>query len=182
MTVRREDSSYTNLCKFEFADGRLCCMPGLPSLNGFCKSHAALNRRKPPVEEDLTYELSQFFSPENGKLDVHAAMQYVFKAMCSNRISTRRAATFGYLGSLILFSDPSKIPDAQHRREIHDLYNYTYTALKTVYGRNAKRALQSKPKSESSPQATKPSPASSSSHTLEPASTASSMNNSRRTQ
>lgn len=132
MTVRREDSPYSDLCKYEYADGRLCSMPGLSSLNGYCRSHAALNRRKPPVEEDLTYELSKFFSPENGNLDVHGAMQCVFKKLAGNHISNRRAAAFGYLGSLILFSDPAKISDAQHRREIHDLYNYVYVALKAV--------------------------------------------------
>jgi hypothetical protein len=158
MTARRQDSPYTNLCKFEFADGRLCSMPGLPSLNGYCKSHVPLKRHNAPAEEDLTYELSQFFSSEDGHLDVHGALQIVFKKLAGNHISNRRAAAFGYLGSLIILSDPARISDEEHRQETHDLWNYTSSALRAAYGRQMKRQQQTPPPSEPA----KPSPVASS--------------------
>ena len=93
MTAQRQDSPASNLCQFQFAEVCLCSMPAIPSLNGFCRSHAALNRRKPPVEEDLSSELSQFFFPADIHLDVHRALERIFKAMAANRITTRHAST-----------------------------------------------------------------------------------------
>jgi hypothetical protein len=39
-------------------------------------------------------------------LDIHAALTTVFAALAGNRITAKRAATFGYLGQLILMSAP----------------------------------------------------------------------------
>jgi len=133
MTVPRQNSPYTNLCQFLFADGRQCCMPGLPSLNGFCHSHAALNRRKAPVEEDLSGELAQFFCGPDSSLDVHRALERVFRALAGNRISTRRAATFGYLGQLILLSKPGEESQSLSKSDLHDLCDVTCSLLRTAY-------------------------------------------------
>src|ERR1700690_2718859 len=92
MTAQRQDSPFSNLCQFQFAEVRLCSMPAIPSLNGFCRSHAALNRPKPPVEQDLSSELDQFFPPADDHPDVHRALERVFKAMAANGITTRRAS------------------------------------------------------------------------------------------
>src|SRR6266852_324022 len=104
MTIKRQDSPFPTLCQFQFSDGRACALPAAPSQNGFCRSHAALNRRKPPVEDDLSGIMSTLNS-ESG-LDVHAALKEVFLALAGNRISPRRASAFGYLGFLMLMSKP----------------------------------------------------------------------------
>lgn len=145
MTARREDSPFNNLCQYRFSDGRMCSMPGKPSLNGYCQSHAALNRRKPPVEEDLSTELSQFYSPDDGRLDVHRALERVFKAMAANRITTRRAAAFGYLGQLILLSRPGRESEQLDKRELHDMYNIMGGLLRANFGPNGRRSAQPRP-------------------------------------
>src|SRR6266849_955008 len=104
MTIKRQDSPFPTLCQFQFSDGRACALPAAPSMNGFCRSHAALNRRKPPVEDDLSGIMSTLNS-ESG-LDVHSALKEVFLALAGNRISPRRASAFGYLGFLMLLSKP----------------------------------------------------------------------------
>ena len=102
MTTTRQDTPFPNLCQFQFVDGRYCGLPSQSSSGGFCRSHNNLNRRKPPVEEDLTGIMMSLTS-ESG-LDLHTALEKVFLALAGNRISARRAATFGYLAQLILSS------------------------------------------------------------------------------
>jgi len=41
MTTKRAGSPY-DLCNSVFADGRACCMPSIPSLNRYCRSHGGL--------------------------------------------------------------------------------------------------------------------------------------------
>jgi hypothetical protein len=134
MTVPRQNSSPSNLCQFQFADGRHCSMPGIPSLKGFCRSHGARNRRKTRAEEDLSSELSVFFSGPDSSLDVHRALECVFKALGANRISTRRAAAFGYLGQLILLSKPGEESQLLSKRELHKMCDVTTTLLRVAYG------------------------------------------------
>ncbi len=155
MTIRRQDSPY-NLCHFEFSDGRQCCMPATDG--NFCRSHAQLHRRHAPVEEDLSGELSRFFSGPDSSLDVHRALERVFKALSANRITARRAATFGYLGQLILLSKPGEESQSLSKRELHDMANVTISLLKTGYGPNSKR--QSAPANEAAPNAVPVSPSS----------------------
>jgi len=137
MTTRRQDNPF-NLCHFEFSDGRQCCMP---ATNGdFCRSHAqreSFRRRR--VEEDLSSELSPYFSGPDSSLDVHRALERVFKALGANRITTRRAATFGYLGQLILLSKPGEESHSLSKRELHKMCDITTTLLRTAYGPDAER-------------------------------------------
>jgi hypothetical protein len=53
--------------------------------------------------------------------------------MAANRISTRRAATFGYLGQLILLSKPGKEAEELNKRELHDLYNICSATIRATY-------------------------------------------------
>src|SRR5260221_731379 len=46
MTTKRAGSPY-DLCNFVFADGRGCCMPSIPSLNGYCRSHGTVLKPRP---------------------------------------------------------------------------------------------------------------------------------------
>ena len=130
MTTKRASSPF-DLCKHEFSDGRGCCMPAIPSLNGYCRSHASLLKSGAPVEhnEDLLQEIGLFNEDPPSEDDVHRAMARVFRALAANRISTRRAATFGYLAQIILTSKGSK----QVRQASHDLSNAFLKTLDLAY-------------------------------------------------
>ena len=126
MTTKRADSPL-DLCNYVFADGRACCMPAVPSLNGYCRSHGTVLKPRAPVEhnEDLLHEIGLFENDPPSEEDVHRAMSRVFRALAANRISTRRAATFGYLAQLLLTSKGSK----QARQ---DSNNLSHALLKTL--------------------------------------------------
>jgi len=130
MTTKRASSPF-DLCKHEFSDGRGCCMPAIASLNGFCRSHASVLKNRAPVEhnEDLLQEIGLFNDDPPSEDDVHRAMARVFRALAANRISTRRAATFGYLAQIILTSKGSK----QVRQASHDLSNAFLKTLDLAY-------------------------------------------------
>src|SRR5258708_17170541 len=127
MTTKRAGSPY-DLCNFVFADGRGCCMPSIPSLNGYCRSHGTVLKSRPPAEtnEDLLQEIGLFNDDPPSAEDVHRAMARVFRALAAHRISTRRAATFGYLAQLLLTSRGSK----QARQ---DSNNLSHALLKTLH-------------------------------------------------
>ena len=101
-------------------------MPSVPSLNGYCRSHGTVLKSRPPAEhnEDLLLEIGLFNDDPPSEDDVHRAMSRVFRALAANRISTRRAATFGYLAQL-LTSEGSK----QARQ---DSNNLSHALLKTL--------------------------------------------------
>jgi len=105
MTVKRSESPF-NLCKFEYSDGRYCGLPVTPGFDGFCRSHGQLQKfqQRPPVEhnEDISGSLPAFATDPPTEEEVRSALAQVFRALGANRISTRRAATFGYLGQLML--------------------------------------------------------------------------------
>jgi len=126
MTTKRAGSPY-DLCNFVFADGRSCCMPSIPSLNGYCRSHGTVLKPRPADETnaDLLQEIGLFNDDPPSEEDVHRAMARVFRALAANRISTRRAATFGYLAQLLLTSRGSK----QARQ---DSNNLSHALLKTL--------------------------------------------------
>jgi hypothetical protein len=130
MTTKRSGSPF-DLCNFVFADGRGCCMPSVPSLNGYCRSHGTVLKSRPPAEhnEDLLLEIGLFNDDPPSEDDVHRAMSRVFRALAANRISTRRAATFGYLAQIILTSKGSK----QVRQASHDLSNAFLKTLDLAY-------------------------------------------------
>ena len=55
MTTKRAGSPY-DLCTFVFADGRSCCMPSIPSLNGYCRSgHPTKDVSPEPAEGLFSY-------------------------------------------------------------------------------------------------------------------------------
>src|SRR5258707_943677 len=126
MTTKRAGSPF-DLCNFVFADGRGCCMPSVPSLNGYCRSHGSLLKSGAPVEhnEDLLQEIGLFPDAPPPEDDVHRAMSRVSRPPPANRISPRRAATFGYLAQLLLTSRGSK----QARQ---DSNNLSHALLKTL--------------------------------------------------
>ena len=126
MTTKRAGSPY-DLCNFVFDDGRSCCMPSIPSLNGYCRSHGTVLKPRPADEhnEDLLQEIGLFENDPPSEDDVHRAMSRVFRALAANRISTRRAATFGYLAQIILTSKGSK-------RARQDSNNLSHALLKTL--------------------------------------------------
>src|SRR5258708_19872535 len=103
MTTKRAGSPY-DLCNFVFADGRGCCMPAIPSLNGYCRSHGTVLKSRPPGEtnEDLLQEIGLFNDDPPSEEDVHRAMARVFRALAANRISTRPAPPSPYLPHLLL--------------------------------------------------------------------------------
>jgi hypothetical protein len=91
---------------FQHSDGRYCGLP--TNSTGLCKIHSKSLKPPAPVEEDLYVAMFDVTSESN--FDAHAALKIAFRALAGNRISTKRAATFGYLAQLILLSDPkSKI-------------------------------------------------------------------------
>jgi len=147
MTTKRQDTPFPNLCQFVFSDDRQCSMPA--AVGNYCRSHAAIYKRRPPVEEDLSSEFAQYFSEKDGSLDVHRALERVFKALSANRITTRRAATFGYLGQLILLSKPGFDSQASlSKTDLHDLTTITCDLLSTAYGPGPKSRPRRSPSSE----------------------------------
>ena len=100
---RPQDTPFPKLCEFQFADGRHCALPTVSS-SGYCRSHGDALRYKPPVEEDL-YGIMMSVTTESG-INMTEALEKVWMSLAGNRISTRRAATFGYLAQLILLSRP----------------------------------------------------------------------------
>jgi len=96
MTTKRSNNPY-DLCQFTYSDGRCCGLPAVPSGDGLCRSHASLKRFRPPVDDELTRDLPDFTSDPPSQDDIHRAVARIMQALAANRISTRRAATFGYL-------------------------------------------------------------------------------------
>ena len=137
MSIRRQDNPFP-LCHFQFADGRQCAMPA--SHGSFCRSHAQPARRRPAAEDDLSAELNPLFTGADSSLDVHRALERVFQALSSNRISPRRAAAFGYLGQLILLSKPGEESQSLCKRDLNNLANVTLALLKAAYGPDSRRA------------------------------------------
>jgi hypothetical protein len=101
MTVKRSENPY-DLCTFTYADGRICGNPTIPSGGGLCRSHASLRRFRPIVDDELTADLPNFTGDIPSQEEIHRTITRVMQALAANRISTRRAATFGYLAQLLL--------------------------------------------------------------------------------
>ena len=130
MTTKRASSPY-DLCQFTYADGRFCGLPTIPSGNGMCRSHASLKRFHPPVEEELTADLLNFTSDPPSQEDVYRAVGRVIQALAANRISARRAATFGYLAQLLLqahagLKAEARIVELQGAKDLHMLLKMKY--------------------------------------------------------
>lgn len=142
MTIKRSSSPF-DLCQFKYADGRFCGLPTVPSGDGLCRSHASLKRLRPAPEEEAAPSLTDFASDPPSQEDVHRAVGRIMQALAANRISTRRAATFGYLAQLLLqvhagLNAEARSVELQGTRDLHML-------LKMKYGpalrREAERAV-----------------------------------------
>jgi hypothetical protein len=129
VTVKRQDNPF-NLCQFQFADGRLCGLPALDSLKGYCRAHATVKSRTIEREDDLSQDLPYLEGKTLSEQGIERALNVVFHAFAAKRITTRRAATFGYLAQLMLLSKRGTklLPEAaqamdQFRTLIHNTYS-----------------------------------------------------------
>jgi hypothetical protein len=131
MTARRSSSPHDNLCPYKFSDGRTCGMPGLASLDGYCRPHSKFVRFKGAEEEaDLSFELPYSEGKTLSEQGIEHALNVIFHAYAAKRISIRRAATFGYLAQLMLVSKRGTklLPEAaqagdQLRALLHNAYS-----------------------------------------------------------
>jgi len=142
MTTKRSNSPY-DLCQFTYADGRMCGLPTIPSGDGLCRSHASLKRFRPAPEEDAAPSLTDFASDPPSQEDVQRAVGRIMQALAANRISARRAATFGYLAQLLLqvhagLQAEQRLQSLQGARDLH-------TLLKMKYGPALRRDAEKRP-------------------------------------
>ena len=130
MTAKRSDTDF-DLCQFAFSDGRHCGLPGLREFNGLCRSHGQLEkfRKSQPAEHNEYIYLEPFTSNPPTEDEIHGALSAVFRALAADRISTRRAATFGYLGQLLLLKKGSK----EARENINNLSRIFIKTLDVAY-------------------------------------------------
>jgi hypothetical protein len=98
--------SNSNRCVRQFADGRQCRMLRKKGHATLCIVHA---REEQQLLE--TDKLAAEFASLSGKLntitDINHVLGKVFTALAEKRISQQAAATFGYLGQLLLQTIPS---------------------------------------------------------------------------
>jgi hypothetical protein len=130
VTARRDSTPYGDLCPFTFSDGRTCGLPGLPSRDGYCLPHSKFVRFKGSNEEaDLSFDLPYVEGKTLSEQGIELALNVVFRAFSSNRISIRRAATFGYLAQLMLVAKRGTklLPEtAQGLDQLRTLIDDTY--------------------------------------------------------
>jgi hypothetical protein len=105
MTTKRSESPFKH-CNFAYSDGRCCSLPADPAFNGLCRSHGLPPKLPEPPRTDFNEDIFANFQPftDNPPTEdqVHSALARVFMALAHNRITSKRAATFGYLGQLML--------------------------------------------------------------------------------
>jgi hypothetical protein len=96
----------SNKCFRQFSDGGTCRMlrkKGHPSL---CVFHA--REEQPLLESDrLAAEFASLSGKLNTVTDINHVLGRVFTALAEKRISHQAAATFGYLGQLLLQTIPA---------------------------------------------------------------------------
>jgi len=95
----------SNKCLRQFSDGRSCRMlrkKGHPSL---CIFHAR-EEQQLLESEKLAAEFASLSGKLNTVTDINHVLGKVFIALAEKRISNQAAATFGYLGQLLLQSIP----------------------------------------------------------------------------
>ena len=102
-----------NLCKFKFANGRVCGLPAHPKHDGLCLSHARLLNDKPPQrEDDLATELASPGGDFTTQIDINHVLGKLFDALASNRVSTRRASTLAYIACQLAQTQKGAIHEA----------------------------------------------------------------------
>ena len=90
-------------CQYKKADGKRCRMTRAVDHPAYCSHHAGwLKDEKPP--EDLTPELLGPLGDLRTAAGVNYMLGRLVLLVASRRISTREAATLGYLGQLLLQS------------------------------------------------------------------------------
>jgi hypothetical protein len=96
----------SNKCLRQFSDGRSCRMLRKKDHPTLCIFHAREEQQL--LEAD---KLAAEFASLSGKLntvtDINHVLGKVFTALAEKRISHQTAATFGYLGQLLLQSIPA---------------------------------------------------------------------------
>ena len=95
----------SNKCLRQFADGRSCRMlrkNGHPTL---CIMHAR-EEQQLLESEKLAAEFASLSGNLNTVTDINHVLGKVFTALAEKRISHQAAATFGYLGQLLLQTIP----------------------------------------------------------------------------
>jgi hypothetical protein len=103
VTTKRQNSSF-NLCQFQYADGRLCGLPALDSLKGYCRSHATLKSRSIHREDDLSTDLASPLGEYISQIEINHVLGKLFESLAANRVSAKRAATLAYIAQLLLQS------------------------------------------------------------------------------
>jgi len=101
-----DNGTFWNLCKYQFANGRCCSQPIARNYKakGFCRSHGDLEkfRNRPAEELNESLFLDPFEHNPPTEAEVQGALAVVFRSLAIGKISTRRAATLGYLGQLMM--------------------------------------------------------------------------------
>ncbi|HKI10889.1 MAG TPA: hypothetical protein VKA02_02160 [Candidatus Acidoferrum sp.] len=130
MTTKRTDNPY-DLCQFQFANGKCCGMPAHPNYNGLCLNHGTIHMRTAAREDDLYNELASPSGAFLSQAEINQALGKLFEALAANRISTRRAATFGYLAQLLLqvhagLQADARMVELQGAKDLHMLLKMKY--------------------------------------------------------
>lgn len=102
-------------CHYRYANGRRCCLPGLPAKSGFCLRHynrqvaAGLARALSLLTndfEDLSTELVCGIDEFRSAEDINHVLGELYKLLAANKISPRRGAVMAYTCSLLLRTLP----------------------------------------------------------------------------
>jgi len=134
MTTKRSDTDF-DLCRFAYSDGRYCGNPIAPGYDGLCRSHGEREKfmKRKPVEHNDFIFLEPFKNDPPSEEDVHSGIAAIFRALAADRISTRRAATLGYLGQLLLLKQHAT---KENREQLQNLTRILVKTLDVTYNKN----------------------------------------------
>ena len=97
--------SNSNTCLRQSSDGRSCRMLRKKGHPSFCIHHAREEQQRLEAEK-LAAEFASLSGKLNTIMDINHVLGKVFTALAEKRISPQTAATFGYLGQLLLQTIP----------------------------------------------------------------------------
>jgi len=95
----------SNKCLRQFTDGRSCRMSRKKGHPTLCIFHAR-EEQQLLESEKLAAEFASLSGKLNTVTDINHVLGKVFTALAEKRISQQAAATFGYLGQLLLQTIP----------------------------------------------------------------------------
>jgi hypothetical protein len=95
----------SNTCLRQTSDGRTCRMLRKKGHPSFCIHHAREEQQRLESEK-LAAEFASLSGKLNTVTDINHVLGKVLTALAEKRISHQTAATFGYLGQLLLQSIP----------------------------------------------------------------------------